>query len=257
MAYLRPDRGTLAVLGGAPEAARGLVGYAPEQPRYHALFSAREYLLALGACDGLPRAEREARCEEVLALVDLGADADRRLGRYSKGMLQRLGIAQALLRRPRLLLLDEPTAGLDPAGQRDVLALVAGLRRQGQSLLLCSHHLAEVEALCDRVGILSDGRLAAEARPADLAAGRAIITTASPVPELVADALRALGSGVTVDGRQVDLPQGEATTQAALRLLLDAGIFVQSLRPRQGGLADLYLRAIHGLSEACLGARRG
>jgi ABC-2 type transport system ATP-binding protein len=162
LGLLRPDRGTLRVLGTAPERARARVGYLPERPRYHAHFAPLEYLRALGALSDLSGPELEARCRDLLALVGLSDAASRRLGQFSKGMLQRFGIAQALLHAPDLLLVDEPSSGLDPAGQREIVDLLLALRRQGHTIVMCTHHLGEAHQLCDRVGVLSRGRLAAE-----------------------------------------------------------------------------------------------
>ncbi len=110
----------------------------------------------------LEQSPLEARCRDLLALVGLSDAASRRLGQFSKGMLQRFGIAQALLHAPDLLLVDEPSSGLDPAGQREIVDLLLGLRRRGHTIVMCTHHLGEAHQLCDRVGVLSGGRLAEE-----------------------------------------------------------------------------------------------
>jgi ABC-2 type transport system ATP-binding protein len=162
LGLLRPDGGMVRVLGTTPERARARVGYLPERPRYHTHFAPLEYLRALGALSDLSGAALEARCRDLLALVGLSDAASRRLGQFSKGMLQRFGIAQALLHEPDLLLVDEPSSGLDPAGQREIVDLLLALRRQGHTIVMCTHHLGEAHQLCDRVGVLSGGRLAAE-----------------------------------------------------------------------------------------------
>jgi ABC-2 type transport system ATP-binding protein len=171
LGLLRPAAGEVCVLGTTPEAARSRIGYLPERPRYHTHLSGRDYLRTLGRLSDLHGAALASRCDELLALVGLLGAAERRVGHYSKGMLQRLGIAQALLHEPELLLVDEPSAGLDPAGQREIVDLLATLRRQGRTILMCTHQLAEAHELCDRVGVLASGRIEAEARVASVEGG--------------------------------------------------------------------------------------
>jgi ABC-2 type transport system ATP-binding protein len=247
LGFLRPDAGRIAVLGHSPGAARGRIGYVPEQAEYHAHFTPREYLRSLGRFNDLRGGQLEERCDNLLELVALTADADRRIGRFSKGMLQRLGVAQALIGNPELMLLDEPTSGLDPGGQHEVLKLLAQLRELGQTILMCSHQLSEVEAVCDRVGILNGGRLAAEASVAQLHSGRVTIVIGRPrVPGAVAAALtQRLGPGVVVSGREVHVSDADSLAQRALRFLVNADIPVLEVRPSLFGLSELYLSAIN------------
>ena len=247
LGFLRPDAGEIRVLGAAPGPARH-VGYLPERVRYHAHFAPREYLRYLGRFASLDGRTLEARVAGVLAQVDLTAASERRLGTFSKGMLQRLGLAQALLGDPELLLVDEPTSGLDPAGQREVLDILLDLRRRGHTILACTHQLAEVELLADRVGVLWQNRLAALVRLADLpTAGGVVVQVrgAGPSPD-VAARLAALGPAVAIAGREVRVHGDESIQQAALRGLVDAGLAVADLRPIQSGIEALYLEAIRG-----------
>jgi ABC-2 type transport system ATP-binding protein len=130
--------------------------------------SARETLLFFGDIFSLPRKALRKRADDLLALVGLVEAADRRLGEYSKGMLRRIGLAQALVNDPELLILDEPTAGLDPMGTREVKDLLLDLRRRGKTVILSSHLLADVEDVCERVAILHEGRLEAMGSVSDL-----------------------------------------------------------------------------------------
>jgi ABC-2 type transport system ATP-binding protein len=246
LGLLRPDAGRLAVLGLPPAAACRRVGYLPERVRYHTHCTAREYLHDLGVFSNLRGAALTERCRALLQLTGLAAAADRRLGTYSKGMLQRLGVAQALLHSPDLLLIDEPTSGLDPAGQHELLELLAELRGQGRTILLCTHQLAEVEALCDRVGILRGGRLAAEAPVRDLTApgGVTIMVKGGALPAGLADTLRALGADVA--GGELRLGADDALQARVLRLVLDAGLGIAELQPSGSTLIDLYLRVTNG-----------
>jgi len=156
----RPDSGTLAVFGGSPLNAgtRARIGFAPEDPDFPKYLRAGEVLDYFGRLLGLAAAERWKRIPEVLKWCSL--DGERRhVRQYSKGMKQRLGLAQAILGSPDLLILDEPTADLDPVGRRDVRALINGLKERGTTILLNSHLLSEVERVCDTVAIMSRGRI--------------------------------------------------------------------------------------------------
>lgn len=166
LGLIPPDAGQVTVCGAAPgsAAARAQVAYLPENAAFHPALTGEEQIrhyLAL-------RGEAPAQAMGLLARVGLADAARRRIGTYSKGMRQRVGLAQALIGRPRLLALDEPTSGLDPVSRRDFYALLDGLAAGGTAILLSSHALTEVEARTDRILILSGGRLVAQGRLADL-----------------------------------------------------------------------------------------
>ena len=138
------------------------VGYLPENPYFYKYLTGEETLCFYGKLCGLSGGVLRDRVHELLKLVGLEDAANRRLGGYSKGMLQRIGLAQALVQEPRLLVLDEPTAGVDPAGSRDIRDLILEFKSRGITVLLCSHLLGQVQEICDRVGILHKGRLVCE-----------------------------------------------------------------------------------------------
>src|SRR5438309_11687489 len=166
---LRPDAGTISLFGSAPgnPAARAQLGFAPEDPDFPKFLRASEILDYFASLLGLDEAERKRRIPETLAFA--GLDAERRqIRQFSKGMKQRLGIAQAILGRPKLLILDEPTADLDPMGRRDVRALIERLKASGVAILLNSHLLSEVELVCDTVAILARGRVLKEGAMAEV-----------------------------------------------------------------------------------------
>jgi ABC-2 type transport system ATP-binding protein len=153
------DEGSLRILGqdvdaGEKGSSTGGLGGFVEEPRFYPYLSARRNLQLLSDLDGSDR----DRVDEVLELVGLGGRAGRKVGGFSSGMRQRLGIAASLLREPRLLLLDEPTVGLDPSGVREMLQVVKGLAAGGVTALICSHNMAELEGLCDRVTVMTGGR---------------------------------------------------------------------------------------------------
>jgi ABC-2 type transport system ATP-binding protein len=167
---LAPTAGSCRIFGHAAgsDAARALVGYLPESPRFAPHQTGREFL---AGCAGLSSLTGEAairRVEEVLAWSSLAGAADRRLAAYSKGMMQRIGLTQAVLHDPGLVLLDEPAGGLDPEGRLTLAGLIRDLAVRGKAVVFSSHLLAQAEDLCDRIALLGRGRLLAEGTPAGL-----------------------------------------------------------------------------------------
>lgn len=148
--------------------SRNEVGFLPENPYFYKHLSGAETLRFYGKLCGLGGKTLNGRVDEMLALVDLEGARDRRIGGYSKGMLQRIGLAQALIQEPRLVILDEPTAGVDPVGSRQIRDLILKLRERGITVFLCSHLLEQVQEVCDHVGIIFQGRMIREGRLEDL-----------------------------------------------------------------------------------------
>jgi ABC-2 type transport system ATP-binding protein len=161
MGMVSPDGGTATVLGLPlrDRAWRQRAGYLPENPYLYDYLTAREYLDYVGRLFGMPREARRERAQELLRLVDLVRSADAPLRRYSKGMLQRVGLAQALVNDPELVFLDEPMSGLDAIGRRLARDLIVDLKRKGRTVFFSTHILSDAEALCDRVALLRGGRL--------------------------------------------------------------------------------------------------
>jgi ABC-2 type transport system ATP-binding protein len=249
LGFLKPSSGRLRILGSpSPAAVRARIGYIPERQRYHTRYTAREYLRFLGEFAGLGNADLAEQVERELQTVGLGDVADRMIGTFSKGMLQRLGVAQALLGKPDLLLIDEPTSGLDPSGQREVIGLLASLRSRRQSVLICTHYLHEIEQLCDRVGVLMDGRLAAEARVSDLRApGASVLIEADNIPLELRRQIESLGPGIVCEARLVRIGHNTPQIQAqVLRALLDADAAIIALEPVESHLERLYAMAVRG-----------
>lgn len=143
-------------------ASRQDVGFLPENPYFYKHLSGRETMHFYGRLCGMRGTELKDRSEEVLSIAGLTSAADRRVGGYSKGMLQRVGLAQALIHRPRLLILDEPTAGVDPVGSRGIRDLILELKQRGITIVVTSHLLEQIQEVCDRVGIMSNGRMVRE-----------------------------------------------------------------------------------------------
>jgi ABC-2 type transport system ATP-binding protein len=162
MRLIYPTQGSARILGHPIDdvSTRARVGYLPENPYFYDYLSGRELLEYTGALFGIPTEKARARGKELLQLVGLDLDrANRQLRKYSKGMLQRIGIAQALVNDPEIVFMDEPMSGLDPIGRREVRDLLLSLRTQGKTVFFSSHILSDVEALCDRAAILSRGKL--------------------------------------------------------------------------------------------------
>jgi ABC-2 type transport system ATP-binding protein len=172
LGLIQPTRGSVRVFGrdNSTVAVRRDIGFLPENAYFHKFLTGTETLRFHARLCGLESTERKSRIPELLETVGLKRAADARLSTYSKGMLQRIGLAQALIHRPKILVLDEPTAAVDPAGSRDIQNLIARLKKTGTTILLSSHLLTQVQEVCDRVGILHRGKLIREGRLEDLLA---------------------------------------------------------------------------------------
>ena len=172
LGLVSPTRGRTEIFGrdSSRVDSREAVGFLPENPYFYRYLSGEETLAFFGKLGGLHGARLRQRIDELLELVGLTNARKRRLGTYSKGMLQRIGLAQALIHEPKLVVLDEPTAGVDPAGSRDIRNLIVDLKKRGITVLLSSHLLAQVQEICDRIGILANGVLVREGRLEELIA---------------------------------------------------------------------------------------
>lgn len=170
LGLVTPTRGEARIFGRQSDtvASRESVGFLPESPYFHKFLTGEETLRFYGKLCGMRGANLSNRVDEILALVGLTSARKRRLAGYSKGMLQRIGLAQAIIQEPALLVLDEPTAGVDPAGAREIRDLILGLKGRGITVLLSSHLLGQVQEICDRIGILANGVLVREGALADL-----------------------------------------------------------------------------------------
>ena len=169
--------------------SREAVGFLPENPYFYKFLTGEETLRFYGKLCGIGGKLLRDRTAELLALVGLEDAADRRVGGYSKGMLQRVGLAQALIQEPRLLVLDEPTAGVDPAGSRQIRDLILRLKARGITVMLCSHLLSQVQEICDRIGIMHHGELVREGALSDLIAieNQTEVVLENATPALLAD----------------------------------------------------------------------
>lgn len=244
MGFIFPTSGRVRVLGEERVArAHARIGYAHERPIFETRFAGRKYLAYLGNLAGLWGAANSTRIGEVLEQVNLQEAADRPIGTYSKGMLQRLAIAQALLTNPELLILDEPTSGLYPRSQWEVRQVIAGLRKQGKTVLLCSHYLAEVEALCDAVGILRRGELILSGTVADLLHAQDVVEIVLADDQLASEVVARLDLVEQVVETQGNLLRIPGKVQAAvLAQLVNGNVAIASLNPLSRTLEEVYVQ---------------
>ena len=249
-----PASGTARVLGFNPTReplkVKRLVGYLPEKVGFYDSITARENLMFIADLNGIPYAEARKRTDEVLAMVGLKDRADDAVGKFSRGMKQRLGIADVLIKNPKLVFLDEPTSGLDPEGINRLLDLIANLPKMGTTVVLSSHQLYQVQRVCHSIGILSKGKMVIEGdidklgRDA-LAGGRYMIEveTTQPTPQLI-DTIKTIKGVLTVDTNQNTLV---VTTESDLRPDL-AKVVVQNNFPliqmkiQEFSLDDIYMK---------------
>jgi ABC-2 type transport system ATP-binding protein len=246
---VRPSAGRATIFGapaGSREARRRL-GYLPENFRFHDWLSGAELLDFHGRLAGLAAHERRARIPEVLQLVGLGGRGDDRIRGYSKGMTQRIGLAQALLSRPELVLLDEPTSALDPVGRREVRDIVRSLRAEGVTVFLNSHLLSEIELVCDRAAIVDHGRVIRGGRLSDLV-GRAseLRLSLDRVDADLLALLRAHGEVLDVADRDVTLGADVEQAPAIAAAVIGRGYRLYALIPVQRSLEDVFLSSVDG-----------
>lgn len=243
LGLIQPTSGAISVLGSGPGTSEGLarVGSMIETPAFYPFLSGRDNLAMLAAYTGTPT----RRIDEVLGMVRLADRAGDSFRTYSLGMKQRLGVAAALLKDPPLLILDEPTNGLDPAGMAEMRQLIRDLGTGERTVLLSSHLMHEVEHICDRVGVIARGRLVAEGTVDALRGPVALVIRADPLE----DARRLLGdvagiTGITVENDALRIavdPRSDLDTAYVNHRLVAAGIAVRELRLDQRSLESVFL----------------
>jgi len=239
---VRPTSGNATVLGAPPGAPEGLsrIGAMIEAPAFYPYLSGRDNLRVLARH---ARIDVGAQVERVLGQVGLGSRASDRTATYSMGMKQRLGVAAALLKDPELLILDEPTNGLDPAGMAEMRAFIRSLADGGRTVLLSSHLMGEIEQVSDRVGVIRDGRLVAEGTVGELR-GRAGLRVRAEPPAQAAHLLAAMPEVEAVGGQTGLLEVVVDTAHAAAinRTLVHAGVAVSEIYAQTASLEDVFLK---------------
>jgi len=246
LGLVRPTSGQFELLGQpASPAARAKLGFLPEQPYFSKQLTALQTLRLYGNLSGVDRGVIKSRSAELLDRVGLGGSERLTLNKYSRGMLQRLGIAQALIGSPELVILDEPASGLDPVGQRDVRNLMLELKRAGTTVLLSSHQLSEVEAVCDTVSILNRGVVAAEGLIDDLlnVVGQTSFRARGNV-EALPTTLASIVSDVAVSGGVWVFSVPDDAVRVTVDALDDEGWAILAITPKRDSLEDYFTRLL-------------
>jgi ABC-2 type transport system ATP-binding protein len=229
MGLIFPTSGSGHVLGkpiGNIEAKRKL-GFLPETPYFYDYLTPEEFLDLAGALGDVPKAERKKRADALIERVGLGHARGRALRKFSKGMLQRVGIAQALIHEPELVVLDEPMTGLDPIGRKEMRDLILELRKEGKTIFFSTHILSDVELICDRVGIVVNGKIRDVGKLSELLSPKLLAT------EVV------LKNGA---GEKVHSLAGDADVDSFVKDALARGEHLVSVTPRRESLEDLFVR---------------
>jgi len=253
MGLVFPTGGTARILGMEVNDPRvkAQIGYLPEQPYFYDYLTANELLEYYAQISGVAARERRPRVSAALAQVGMAESSHLQLRRFSKGMLQRVGIAQAILHEPRVIFLDEPMSGLDPIGRREVRDLIEGLKRQGRTVFFSTHILSDAEALCDRVAVVHKGELRGIGVIADLTStveARVEVVWQGDVPP----DLRALTAECHVTGDMARALVAEPQLDAAIDAVRRAGLRLVSVTPIRATLEDYFVQKLtpHEMAEA-------
>jgi ABC-2 type transport system ATP-binding protein len=244
MGFIEPDGGQIDRGGLSPSQ----IGYLPERAFYPPRYRVRGYLKTIGRLAGLESQDLRDSVERLLVQLGLAEAAGQRIGACSRGMLQRMGVAQALLADPQLIVLDEPVLGLDPGGQKFIRDQIVSLNRLGKTVLLSSHNLGEVTRVCTHVAVLDRGRLVRTGPMSSLLPRRAqVVISTGPLSERLASHLATVAPGIAVGERRVILV-GDAVLRKpdVLRFLLEAGVDVRELSESHATLEEVFLEATGG-----------
>ena len=247
LSAVHPTRGSALIFGRDarhPEARRP-IGYLPENHRFPTYFTGAGMLDFYAALSGMESRERRKLIPEMLELVGLEQWGGVRIGKYSKGMLQRLGLAQALIHSPSMLILDEPTDGVDPVGRRQIRDVLTRFEEQGVTIFINSHLLVEVELFCREVAILDKGKVALSGKMHDLTAGKGYRLTVAEAPEGLIDQLRAKATSMASRNGFVDFQfASRQAANEAVDLLRAERCEIESLAPTTSTLEDVFVRTV-------------
>jgi ABC-2 type transport system ATP-binding protein len=250
LGLVTPTAGTARLLGRplGDLAAKARIGFLPEQFRFHEWLKAAEFLDFHGELYGLPVAERRRRIPEILDMVGLAGREGDRLRTFSKGMLQRVGLAQAIINDPELVFLDEPTSALDPLGRRDVRDIIRALKARGMTVFLNSHLLSEVEMVCDRVAFVHRGRVARLGPLSELLHEEVSVDlTVGAYDRSVLRRLESYGAIQAAEEGQITIAVGHRDDiPPVVDLLVAAGVRVYGVTPRRRSLEDLFIDIVEG-----------
>jgi ABC-2 type transport system ATP-binding protein len=249
MGLIRPTSGSASILGCdvSESEFRNQIGFLPENPYFYPFLTAREILDFYARLSGVEAKQRATRIDELLETVNLTQAADARLRTYSKGMLQRVGVAQALVNDPAIVFLDEPMSGLDPIGRKEIRDVILSLRSAGKTVFMNTHILHDVEMICDRVAIIVQGRIRHQGRIEDFLPDHAL-STGIVLAQLPAQLAEELEERFQVEmrglGERVELMVAEKHVGGILEAALSAGAQVVSVVPHRKSLEDVFLSAV-------------
>jgi ABC-2 type transport system ATP-binding protein len=249
LGLIHATSGDAAILGHRVRetAFRREIGFLPENPYFYDYLTGREILGFYARLSGVPGSERERRVADLLERVGLAHAADARLRTYSKGMLQRIGIAQALVHDPQVVFLDEPMSGLDPIGRKEIRDLIVQLHAAGKTIFMNTHILSDVEMLCDRVAIIVKGRIRYEGRTDEFLEGedrRADVILANLPPELAESFERRYDAVLSGRSENIEFRIAEKHATEMIRIALDAGAELRSLTPHRVSLETIFMSAV-------------
>ena len=249
MGLIRSTEGSASILGCdvAESEFRDRIGFLPENPYFYPFLTAREILDFYARLCGVDSRQRAARISELLEVVNLSYAADARLRTYSKGMLQRVGVAQALINEPEVVFLDEPMSGLDPIGRKEIRDVILSLRAAGKTVFMTTHILHDVEMICDRVAIIVKGTIRHQGRIEDFLPD-ATVSTDVVLSRLPAETAAELEEKFSVEmrglGERVELTLPEKRVRDVLELALASGADVISVTPHRSSLEEVFLNAV-------------
>ncbi|MGV6814531.1 MAG: ABC transporter ATP-binding protein [Phycisphaerales bacterium] len=265
LTIIKPTACSGTMLGAkiGDKSALSQVGYLPEHHNFPNYLTSRQVLRHYGAMSGVDRKTRNKRCDELLELVNMIDSADHKLGSYSKGMRQRIGIAQALMNDPKLVILDEPTDGVDPIGRRDIRGILSRLKDEGRTVFLNSHLLSELEMVCDRVAIMVHGLMRQQGTIEELTketSGFIIKANAPMSNEILTKARASVQANDCVVNESCDQVRFTGADAQAVQPAIDAlradGVIIESLGFHRPSLEDLFIEAVgENASDARPGAQ--
>ncbi len=242
-----PDAGTAQIFEAEPgdKAIKSRVGFLPDSPCFYNHLSGLEFIAFCGKLMHLGRMERYRRAEELMEKVGLSEARDNKLEGFSRGMLQRVGIAQALINNPDLVILDEPVSGLDPLGRREIKQLLISLRDEGRTIFFSSHILADVEEMCDEVAIMNHGKLLIKGPMDEILCSKGMRVVASGIPGDALDEIADMTKGMVKDGERWGLDVDSAEQKdAVVKFLQDKGGKVEEVVGKKETLEESFLRRI-------------
>jgi ABC-2 type transport system ATP-binding protein len=246
LGLIYPDRGKIEIFGQPhlEPRAKERLGFLPENPYFYDYLTAREFLDFYAQLFRIDKNEREARIVSLLKLVGMEKARDLQLRKFSRGMLQRIGLAQALINEPSLILLDEPLGGLDPLGRKEIRDIIIRLKGEGQTVFLCSHILQDIEMICDRVAIIIGGKILSQGPLTDLISEK-ILFTEITLSGLDPKELAGLGESLSAQGgRTLIKVVREDKVQEILDLVKNRNAKIHSLIPRTQTLEDLFVEMV-------------